>query len=135
MNKKKNKFRNAALIIVMVIIVLVMFSMFNRGDTGEYIAYSQARQIVELGKYSTEQKGEDGNNIVKETGFATHIYVVGGNGYIKVENTGVEGKTFPKFADYHFTYNNTTEDLSFIQTFNSMVDAANRAAEKGETTF
>ena len=124
--KKSNKLRTIGIIVALILIFGVMFYFANLGDTGEHIALSQAREIVETGKYTSEVLDEQGNKKVEETGYATHIYVVGGVGYIKVENTGVEGKAFPKFADYNFTYNNTTEDLAFIELFNKMVDAANR---------
>ena len=116
------------LIIVFVIIFSVIFHVANSGDSGEYLAISQAKQIVEQGKYYTGEKDADGNDVFFETGFATHVYVVGGTGYIKVEDTGVDG-VFPKFADYHFTYNNTTDDLAFIEEFNNIVKAANEAKE------
>ena len=102
-----------------------MFYIANLGDNGDYLAISQAQEVVEYGKYTTEQLDEEGNPVIVDTGYATHIYVVGGTGYIKVEKTGVEGKSFPKFADFYFTYNNTTEDLAFIDLFNRKVDAAN----------
>ena len=127
--KKSNKLRTIGIIVALVLIFGVMFYFTNLGDTGEHIAYSQAQDIVLNGKYTSEVLDEQGNKKVEETGYATHIYVVGGVGYIKVENTGVEGKAFPKFADYTFTYNNSTEDLSFIDLYNKLVDAANR----GET--
>ena len=123
--KKSNKLRTFGIILALILIFGFMFYFANMGDTGEYIALSQAREIVETGKYTSEVLDADGNPKVEETGYATHIYVVGGVGYIKVENTGVENKAFPKFADYNFTYNNTTEDLAFIELYNKMIDAAN----------
>ena len=102
-----------------------MYYIANMGNSGDYLAISQAQEIVEYGKYTSEQLDEGGNKLVVETGRATHIYVVGGVGYIKVEKTGVEGKQFPKYADFYFTYNNTTEDLYFIDVYNAKVDAAN----------
>ncbi len=102
-----------------------MYYFANLGDNGQYLALSQAKEIVETGKLTLDELDEQDNPKVENTGYATHIYVVGGVGYIKVENTGVEGKAFPKFADYHFTYNNTTEDLAFIDLFNKLVDEAN----------
>ena len=123
--KKNNKLKTFGIILAFILIFGFMFYFANMGDTGEYIALSQAREIVETGKLTTEKLDADGNPMVEDTGFATHIYVVGGVGYIKVENTGVENKAFPKFADYNFTYNNTTEDLAFIELYNRMIDAAN----------
>ena len=125
MTKRSNKLRTFLIIAAFVAIFWVMLSIANRGDSGEYLAISQAQEVVEYGKYTTENVDEEGNPVIVETGYATHVYVVGGTGYIKVEDTGVEGKSFPKFADFHFTYNNTTEDLAFIDLFNKKVDAAN----------
>ena len=131
MIKKHNKWRNIGIILAFIFIFGIMFYIANLGDSGDYLAISQAQEIVEYGKYTTEKVDDEGNAVVVETGYATHVYVVGGVGYIKVENTGVEGKSFPKFADFYFTYNNTTEDLSFIDVYNKKIDAANN----GETTL
>ena len=124
--KKSNKLRTIGIIMALVLIFGIMFYIANLGNSGEHIALSQAKDIVRNGQFTSEVLDEQGNKKVEETGYATHIYVVGGVGYIKVENTGVEGKVFPKFADYTFTYNNTTDDLSFIDLYNELVDAANR---------
>ena len=120
--KKSNKFRSIILVIVFIAIFAVMLYFANRGDSGEYIALSQAQQIVETGKYTSEELDAEGNKLDVETGYATHVYVVGGVGYIKVEKTGIEEKSFPKFADFYFTYNNTTTDLQFIDNFNYVLD-------------
>ena len=126
MTKKTNKLRYWGIVIAIIIIMITMFSILNMGNPGEYIAISQAQQIVEFGKFTSDSNFDDeGNPIVEEPGFATHVYVVGGEGYIKVVNSGVNGKAFPKFADYHFTYNNSTDDLAFIDLFNKKVDYAN----------
>ena len=125
MVKKSNKWRKIGIILAFVAIVVIMLYVANMGHSGDYIALSQAQEIVEFGKYTTEELDEEGAPVVVETGYATHVYVIGGTGYIKVVETGVEGKAFPKFADFHFTYNNTTDDLAFIDLFNKKVDAAN----------
>ena len=119
--KKSNKLRTIGLILAFVLIFGFMFYFANMGDTGEYISLTSAEEIVIDGKMTTETKDSEGNPVIKETGFATHVYVVGGVGYIKVENTGFADKAFPKFADYNFTYNNTTEDLDFIKHYNNMI--------------
>jgi len=124
LNKKSNRLRNIGIIIAFIMIFGIIMYFGTKGDVGEYLAISQAQELVEYGKYTSEEVGEDDKLIEVPTGYATHIYVVGGNGYIKVENTGVEGKAFPKFADYHFTYNNTNDDLAFVEIFNRKVDAA-----------
>lgn len=131
MAKKSNKLRNFGIILAFIFIFGIMFYIANLGNSGEYLAISQAQELVEYGKYTTEEKNENGEFVVATPGYVTHIYVVGGVGYIKVEQSSTEGRQFPKFADYHFTYNNTTEDLAFIDNFNKKVDAALR----GETTL
>jgi len=126
LTKKSNKLRNFGIIVAFILIIGIMFYIANLGDSGEYLAISQAQEVVEYGKYTSEQKDDQDKPVIVETGYATHVYVVGGVGYIKVEDTGVDGKSFPKFADFHFSYNNTTEDLAFIDLFNKKIDAANR---------
>lgn len=110
-----------------------MFYFAGLGDVGELLNLTQVKDMVRYGKYTTLGLDENGDEIQKtiETGYVTDIYVCGGTGYIKVTETGVKGKSFPKFADYYFTYNNTTEDLKFIEEFNQMVDAA----KAGQTTY
>ena len=111
-----------------------MFYFAGLGDTGEIINMTQVQDMVRHGYYTEPGLDEEGNRIDKkvETGYVTDIYVCGGNGYIKVVKSGVEGKTFPKFADYTFTYNNTTQDLKFIEEFNQIVDAAKNGATSYE---
>lgn len=125
--------RNWAIVIAFVIIFGLMFYFAGLGDAGELLNMTQVRDMVRYGSYTTYELDSEGNQVEKkvETGYVTDIYVCGGTGYIKVVNTGVEGKAFPKFADYYFTYNNTTEDLKFIEEFNLMVEAAGR----GETEY
>jgi len=135
LKKKSSKLGRIGLVVAIALILGVMLYMFNMGDSGEYIAYSQAKQIIELGEYKTDKLDEEGNPIIMDTGYATHVYVVGGTGYIKVEETGVKNDNFPKYADYTFSYNNTTEDLAFIDRFNSMVVEANKAKDGGNVTF
>ena len=127
--KKSNKMRNILLIIAFIAIFGFMFYFANMGDSGTYISYSQAKQIVEIGKFTAEEKDDEGNNKIVETGRATHVYVEGGTGYIKVEETKTADKSFPKFADYYFTYNNSSTDLEFINAFNEKVTLAKEAGE------
>lgn len=110
-----------------------MFYFAGLGDTGELLNLTQVKDMVRNGEYTTLGLDENGDEVQKtiETGYVTDIYVCGGTGYIKVTETGVKGKSFPKFADYYFTYNNTTEDLKFIEEFNQMVDAA----KAGQITY
>lgn len=127
LKKTSNRLRNWAIVIAFVIIFGLMFYFAGLGDAGELLNMTQVRDMVRYGSYTTYELDSEGNKVEKkvETGYVTDIYVCGGTGYIKVVNTGVDGKAFPKFADYYFTYNNTTEDLKFIEEFNLMVEVAN----------
>ena len=131
MNKKGSKLKHIGILLAIILIFGVMYYFASLGDSGVYIAISQAQQIVENGNYVSEEVGEDGKLVVEKTGYATHVYVVGGVGYIRIENSELGDKPFPKFSDYYFTYNNTTEDLAFIELFNKKIDSA----KNGETVF
>ena len=48
--KKNNKLKTFGIILAFILIFGFMFYFANMGDTGEYIALSQAREIVETGK-------------------------------------------------------------------------------------
>ena len=124
MNKKKSKFRTIGLIALIVCILMIMMYFANKGDSGQLINMTQVQDMVFTGKYTTEKENEQGEKekVVVDTGYATDIYVVGGTGFVRIEKTDLGDKAFPKFADYYFTYNNTTEDLGFIQAFNDIVD-------------
>ena len=63
--KKSNKLRTIGIIVALILIFGVMFYFANLGDTGEYIALSQAREIVETGKYTSEVLDEQGNKKVE----------------------------------------------------------------------
>ena len=103
---------------------MIMMYFANKGDSGQLINMTQVQDMVFTGKYTTEKENEQGEKekVVVDTGYVTDMYVVGGTGFVRIEKTDLGDKSFPKFADYHFTYNNTTEDLGFIQAFNNMVD-------------
>ncbi len=127
MNKKKTStLKKIGIIVALIIVFSLMFYLANLGDKGSYITIDQAESIVKYGKYTAEtiKDGETTSEVI-ETGYAIKVYVEGGTGYIRVEDSQLKGASFPKFADYYFTYNNTTDDLQFIKNFNNMVDMAN----------
>ena len=136
LNKTSNKLRNLGIIVAFIIIFGIMFYFAGLGDVGQTLNLTQVKDMVRYGYYTEMAKNEAGEKVEKtvETGYVTDIYVCGGNGYIKVVKSGVEGKSFPKYADYNFTYNNTTEDLRFIEEFNNLVRAANSLDDVGDAT-
>ncbi len=125
-NKKGGKLKKFGIILAFIVIFSVMFFLANRGDGGQYVSYSQAKDIVLKGNYVAEVV-ENGEKVTKtiESGYAVKVYVEGGTGYIRVTESQLGNANFPKYADFYFTYNNTTEDLKFIEDFNNMVDMAN----------
>lgn len=133
MNKKNNRLKNIGIILAFIIVFGLMFYFANLGNAGKTVDITKVQDMVFKGQYIEYELNENGDKIAKtvNTGYVTDIYVVGGVGYIKVTDTNTAGKSFPKFADYNFTYNNTTEDLSFIQTFNDMIEYA----KSGNTTY
>jgi len=123
-NKKSNKLRNFGLILVFAVIFCVMIYIANRGDNGTNVNLTQVQEMVFKGGYNTVGTNEQGEEIDEliDTGYVTDVHVVGGVGYLRVEKSELGNKPFPKFSDFYFTYNNTTEDLAFIQAFNNMVE-------------
>ena len=131
-NKKGSKLKNIGIILAIIFIFGLMIYFASLGNAGKYVDMTKVQDMVFKGEYYEYQLDENGNNVLTpvKTGRVTDIYVVGGTGYIKVTETQVAGKSFPKFADFNFTYNNTTEDLAFIQTYNDMVDYAKANPDK-----
>jgi len=101
-----------------------MIYIANRGDNGTNVNLTQVQEMVFKGGYNTVGTNEQGEEIDEliDTGYVTDVHVVGGVGYLRVEKSELGNKPFPKFSDFYFTYNNTTEDLAFIQAFNNMVE-------------
>ena len=127
MNNKKSKIVVVSFVFFIVLVFFVFITIMcfvKKSDPGQLINMTQVQDMVFTGKYTTEKENEQGEKekVVVDTGYVTDIYVVGGTGFIRIEKTELGNKPFPRFADYHFTYNNTTEDLGFIQVFNDMVD-------------
>ncbi len=102
MNKKTNKLRNFAFMVMLIVIVIVIFYYANQGNPGELVSYDAIQTMVNKGDVSD-------------------IYVVGGKGYVRIKDSEISADRFPKFADCYFTYNNTTTDLDFIAEFNYKV--------------
>ena len=126
MNKKKTStLKKIGIIVAVILAFSLIFFLANKGDAGTYITIDQAKNIVKYGNYEVVATSDETENEVINTGYATKIYVEGGTGYIRVANSQMKGASFPKYSDYYFTYNNTTDDLQFIYDFNNMVDMAN----------
>ena len=95
---------------------------------------TQIEQVVSAGSYATTTKDKNGESIVTmiETGYVTDMQASGGVCYVRVQKTDLKGKSFPKFADYYFTYARTnSQALEYFYTFNKMIDSA----KAGNTTF
>ena len=131
-NRKSLKLKNIWIIFAFIFIFGLMIYFASLGNAGKLVDMTKVQDMVFKGEYYEYQLDENGNNVLTpvKTGRVTDIYVVGGTGYIKVTETQVAGKSFPKFADFNFTYNNTTEDLAFIQTYNDMIDYAKANPDK-----
>ena len=104
---------------LIVAMLFVFMYVAGAGNPGKQLTINQAEEILYKG-YTTNLVGE------KIEGDVVEIYVVNGVGYIRVAGSSLKANTFPKFADFHFTYNNTTEDLKFIERY----DDAKKIAEK-----
>ena len=103
-NKKKQKGFSWKTIIMMFLIFLLigglMFSLFNRGDVGEFI------KLDGTGNADTVTVGDLVND-----GKVKDVYVINGTGYILTidsELTEEQQARFPQFADYNFSYSSYT---------------------------
>ena len=119
MNKTKKSGFNVLWLFLIMAMLFVFMYVAGAGNPGKQLTINQAEEILYKG-YTTNLVGE------KIEGDVVEIYVVNGVGYIRVAGSGIKENTFPKFADFHFTYNNTTEDLKFIERY----DDAKKIAEK-----
>ena len=134
--KKGGKLKKFGIILAFIVIFSMMFYLANRGNAGTYITYSQAKDIVLNGAYVTEAvENDEVVNKTVETGYAVKVYVEGGVGYIRVADSQLGNAAFPKYADFHFTYNNSTEDLKFIEHFNNMVEFAKNSEDIVNATY
>ena len=131
---KNSKLRSIGLILAFVLVFGLIFYFANKGNSGEMLNSTQIEQVVFTGSYDKTTKDKNGESIVTkvETGYVTDMYASGGVCYIRVQNTDLKGKSFPKFSDYYFTYARTnSQALEYFYTFNKMVDSA----KAGNTTF
>ncbi len=133
---KGSKLRSFGLILAFLLVFGLMFYFANRGNAGQLLNSTQVEDIIFYGYFIEETKDKDGNvvNSKVETGYVTDMYASGGVCYIRVQKTDLENKSFPKFADYYFTYARTNaQTLEYFYTFNAMVDYAK--ANPDETIF
>ncbi len=113
-----------------------MFYFANKGNSGQMLNSTQIEQVVFEGKFVKETKDKEGNIVeeIVDTGYITDMYASGGVVYVRVQNTKLEGKSFPKFADYYFTYSRTNDPaLEYFYTFNKMIDY--KKANPSETIY
>ena len=133
---KGNRLRSFGLILLFLLVFGVMLYFANRGDSGQLLTSTQLEEIVFKGSFKEETIDRDGSKIetLIETGYVTDMYASGGICYIRVENSELGNKAFPKFADYYFTYARAnSQALDYFYTFNKMVDRA--VADPTLTTF
>lgn len=81
-------------IIVGVVFILLCFYLFNVGDPGKQIQYSDFMTMIE-----------------SDTQQVTDVYASGGIAYVRKEGSEINEKDFPKFADYYFTYDSSNSQL------------------------
>ena len=115
------------MILVFILVFGFMFYFANKGDSGELLNSTQVEDIVFNGSYIEESIDKNGDTIQTkvDTGYVTDMYASGGVCYIKVQNTDLGNKTFPKFSDFYFTYaRSNSQALDYFYTFNKMIDAA-----------
>jgi len=87
-------------VLIFLLIGFVMFTLFNRGDVGEFIKLDGTgnEETVTVGDLVNDGKVKD-------------VYVINGTGYILTvdsELTAEQQASFPKFADYNFSYSSYT---------------------------
>ena len=119
MNKTKRSGFNILWLLLIVAMLFTFMYVAGAGNPGKQLTINQAEEILYKG-YTTNLAGE------KIEGDVVEIHVVNGVGYIRLEGSNTKANTFPKYADFHFTYNNTTEDLRFIEKY----DDAKKVAQK-----
>ena len=128
---KGSRLKSFGLILVFIIIFAFMFYFANRGDSGELLTSTQIEDIIFNGSYVEESLDANGDTVRTkvETGYVTDMYASGGVCYIRVNNTDLGNKSFPKYSDYYFTYaRSNSQVLENFYTFNKMIDAASQGA-------
>ena len=128
---KGSRLKSFGLILVFIIIFAFMFYFANRGDSGELLTSTQIEDIIFNGSYVEESLDANGDTVRTkvETGYVTDMYASGGVCYIRVGNTDLGNKSFPKYSDYYFTYaRSNSQMLENFYTFNKMIDAASQGA-------
>ncbi|MBE5735410.1 MAG: ATP-dependent zinc metalloprotease FtsH [Clostridiales bacterium] len=121
-NNKKKNYKSLAYLLIVIFLVCALFFVFSSESDDKNISYSTAQDIL-------------------FEGYVEEIYVNNGTGYILLFESDDENvehrsslnaeqrKKFPSNYDYFFTYNNTTDDLQFIEDFKSAVNYANNTNE------
>lgn len=133
---KNSKLRSIAIICAFVLVFGLMFYFASRGNSGDMLNSTQIEEIVFNGYFMEETKNKEGEvtSTKVETGYVTDMYASGGVCYIRVQKTDLTNKSFPKFADYYFTYARAnSQALEYFYTFNRMVEYAK--ANPTATTF
>ena len=122
MNKTKKSRFNILWVLLILAIVFVFMYVASAGNPGVTLSINQVEDMLYKGYTNV------GESSKKVEGDIVEIYVVNGMGYIRVDDSKISGVNFPKYSDYHFTYNNTTTDLDFILEYDD-ARAIAKAAE------
>ena len=128
-NKKQKGFSWKSIISMFLIFLVIgglMFTLFNRGDVGEFIKLDGTgnAETVTVGDLVNEGKVKD-------------VYVINGTGYILTidsELTAEQQARFPQYADYHFSYSSyTTLENVFREADGSLKDGIQTYEEANPT--
>lgn len=128
-NKKQKGFSWKSIISMFLIFLVIgglMFTLFNRGDIGEFIKLDGTgnAETVTVGDLVNEGKVKD-------------VYVINGTGYILTidsELTAEQQARFPQYADYHFSYSSyTTLENVFREADGSLKDGIQTYEEANPT--
>ena len=113
-DKPKNNglLKKVLYIILIVALVILCVQMFNSGSAGELIDQTEFETKLEAGEI-------------------TDIYAQSGTVFIRVKDSEIDEKYFPKKADFHFTYS-TSDELAVIK---EKVSAYNQVHADAKISF
>ncbi len=100
---------------IIVALIVLFVSLFNAGDSGEYITQTDFETKLEAGEI-------------------TDVYAQSGTVYILVKGTEIDEKTFPKNADFYFTYS-TGDELAVIAEKISDYNSQASIAEEQKVSY
>lgn len=114
-NKRKNNNNYKSIFIVLLIIVTFL----------TFLYLSTSRTVIP----ELSMSGEESVSSILAEGKISDVYVKGGNGFIRLTDSKIDKKNFPKIADYYFIYT-SNDDLYKFEQYNLMVEFAKTEREK-----